>query len=392
MNHLLASQDAQQLLQLLLHETSVNRQLGLQLLAGKQDWLASFLPVIEVLLLLETGEDSYETVATNVQTLYPDFSWEQSALWLLHLSKLGTHLGPQKLMWMLDAFWAEESQYQPWLLQVEPQQALYEQLADYLMLQDAAFSEELLQTNFTLESLTIYQLILDKAPYWEQHQRFAKAIERINFQQLPKTKQQQLLKSIQQADKRYPQANFLYLQGQWLDLTTQLLPKVVLWELCCLHHPEFVPVRIAYLALLLKHQRLAKAKKIAFQLLELPYHHNLDEAWLYYSLGRIYWYAEKDYQQAVHYWAKSLEVSPYYNDPLKELLELTTAEQDHAAALQWYQFALKLTPEDFTYLCKLGELSVALKDNTAAIDYYQQTLEIMPTYPPALEALERLKH
>jgi len=112
-----------------------------------------------------------------------------------------------------------------------------------------------------------------------------------------------------------------------------------------------------------------------------------EEKEAFYSLGMAYFYQLGEYEEAVHYFNKALEIDPLYKDPYNELTYTYDAIGDFEKAIWAINQYISLAPNNANPYDTRADLYAFNGKIDQAIESYKKALEIKPDFYMSLRKL-----
>ncbi|MDH4222224.1 MAG: protein kinase [candidate division Zixibacteria bacterium] len=112
-----------------------------------------------------------------------------------------------------------------------------------------------------------------------------------------------------------------------------------------------------------------------------------EEEEAFYSLGIAYFYRLRDYEEAVHYFNKAIEIDPLYKDPYNDLAYTYNAIGDFEKSIWAINQYISLAPDEANPYDSRGDLYAWNGKIEKAVESYKKALEIKPDFYISLEKL-----
>lgn len=98
----------------------------------------------------------------------------------------------------------------------------------------------------------------------------------------------------------------------------------------------------------------------------------------YYYLANYYRNALKDYEQAEKYYLKALEINPYYQYAVSDLIDLYNTQDQKDKPISLINSAIEKNPENPSNWNLKGDHYFSLKDYSSAVQAYLQAIQLDP--------------
>lgn len=378
---MLSSKELDSIKALLLSSDSNNVLLATTLLQEQTDAIPLLLLPLELALTFSAQK---EAVVQLLQKYGKIGAWRQLPLYAFYTTIAEPQLQTEHRA-NIRRFIRREPAYRPYLLEDAKKAILYVDGATFI-----STATEFVTTAHSFYTLALANLPEDSYLYYKyadllrQHPPAGASLS---------TLQPTIVRYYKKAYQLKKEQHILGRLANFYAHDLKIIPEArQMWQWCIQEHPNYGEAWVALAKLEVEQEQWSIAQKLLNKILQLEATGMwVDVDQVYYSLGIVSWKGDKDLVKACMYFEQALEENRYFSAPLEALLELSLESKNYQQAIRWHRRALELQPMNIFLLLKLAQLYWTTENYEKAADTYREILEFTPNYTPALEGLAKLE-